>query len=275
MRLPWHSVAMGRHDDRGSRWALARLLWAVFVIATICDSQAVGAAEAIERLSIRGHDQTLHLYGTRGSPVAIVSSGDGGWVHLAPHVAERLAADGFFVVGVDVKSYLAGFTTRTSSLAPSDVSGDFRQLISYADAGTPGKPLLIGVSEGAGLSALAATDPSVKSAVAGVVGLGLPDINELAWRWKDSIVYLTHATPREPTFSVAAIVGRIAPVPLAAIYSSHDEFVPPAEVDRTMNAAREPKRLWTVNASDHRFSDNLAGLDRTLHDAIDWIRHTT
>jgi type IV secretory pathway VirJ component len=28
-----------------------------------------------------------------------VSSGDGGWIHLAPHVAEVLAAKGFFVVG--------------------------------------------------------------------------------------------------------------------------------------------------------------------------------
>lgn len=38
---------------------------------------------------------------------------------------------------------------------------------------------LIGVSEGAGLSVLAATDPETKALVSGVIGLGLPDLNEL------------------------------------------------------------------------------------------------
>ena len=42
----------------------------------------------------------------------------------------------------------------------------------------------MGVSEGAGLSVLAATDPLTKTETLGVVGLGLPDLNELGWRWK-------------------------------------------------------------------------------------------
>ena len=33
----------------------------------------------------------------------IISSGDGGWIHLGPHVAEVLAAKGYFVVGFDAK----------------------------------------------------------------------------------------------------------------------------------------------------------------------------
>ena len=62
-------------------------------------------------LVIRGHAQSLHLYGTRGGPPVIVSSGDGGWMHLGPHVAETLAAKGFFVVGFDVRAYLESFTS--------------------------------------------------------------------------------------------------------------------------------------------------------------------
>ena len=54
------------------------------------------------------------------------------------------------------------------------------------------KPILIGVSEGAGLSVLAATDAQTKALIGGVIGLGLPDMNELGWRLKDSI-YLCHA----------------------------------------------------------------------------------
>ena len=128
------------------------------------------------------------------------------------------------------------------------------------------------MSKGAGLSVLAATDPITKSEIRGVIGLGLPDLNELGWRWKDSLIYVTHKVPNEPTFSAAAIVANVAPTPLAAIHSTHDEFVPVAVVQRVLNRAAEPKRLWIVEASDHRFSDNLPEFDRRLLEAIDWVR---
>ena len=67
---------------------------------------------------VRGQSQSLRLYGTRGKPPVIVSSGDGGWIHLGPHVAEVLAARGFFVVGFDVKAYLESFTSGRPRCAP-------------------------------------------------------------------------------------------------------------------------------------------------------------
>jgi fermentation-respiration switch protein FrsA (DUF1100 family) len=127
------------------------------------------------------------------------------------------------------------------------------------------------VSEGAGLSVLAACDPAAKSAMAGVLGLGLPDINELAWRWKDAVIYVTHRVPNEPTFRASSIVNCMTPVPLAAIHSTGDEFVALADVQRVLDAAREPKKLWVVNASDHRFTSNLAEFDRRLLEALSWI----
>ena len=131
---------------------------------------------------------------------------------------------------------------------------------------------MIGVSEGAGLSVLAATDPATRNTIAGVVGLGLPNLNELAWRWRDSLIYVTHSTPKEPTFSVAAVIDRVSPAPIAAIHSTRDEFVSLSEAQRVIDAAREPKRLWVVTASDHRFSDNLPECERLLFEAIEWVR---
>lgn len=128
------------------------------------------------------------------------------------------------------------------------------------------------MSEGAGLSVLAAADPAVQSSFAGVIGLGLPDLNELGWRWRDAIIYLTHGMPDEPTFSTAAIAERVSPLPLAAIHSTHDEFVPLAEVQGVIAKARDPKRLWTIEAADHRFSNNLLEFDRRLLEAIAWVR---
>ena len=37
---------------------------------------------------VRGHVQSVHLYGVTNARPVIVSSGDGGWIHLGPHVAE-------------------------------------------------------------------------------------------------------------------------------------------------------------------------------------------
>ena len=227
--------------------------------------------QARDSVSIRGHQQTVSIYGRRGGQPIIVTSGDGGWIHLGPVVAEYLASQGFFVVGFDARAYLESFTSGRATLKPADEPGDFKVLADWAAQGTSRKPILIGVSEGAGLSLLAATDPATKTAIAGVIGLGLPNTNELGWRWKDAVIYLTHGVPNEPTFSTAALADRVSPLPLAAIHSTRDEFVPLGDVQRVIDAAREPKRLWIIEASDHRFSDNMAEFERRLLEAIAWV----
>ncbi len=197
-------------------------------------------AQVPQTIVLRGHEQTLHVYGPRGGIPIIVSSGDGGWVHLAPHVAEVLAARGFYVVGFDAKAYFTSFTSGQTALRVEAEPTDYRILAEFARRGGSGKPILVGVSEGAGLSVLAATDPLTKAEILGVVGLGLPDLNELGWRWKDALIYLTHKVPNEPTFSAGAIVANVSPVPLAAIHSTHDEFVSLAEIQTVMQRAASP-----------------------------------
>jgi hypothetical protein len=232
-------------------------------------------AQTIGTVTIRGQRQVLRMYGAPGGDPVVVSSGDGGWIHLGPHVAEVLAARGFFVVGLDVKAYLAGFTSGKTTLRPEDEPADYRVLAELAARGTTKKPILVGVSEGAGLSVLAATDPRTKAVIAGVVALGLPTVNELGWRWRDSLIYVTHGVPNEPTFSTSALVGQVSPLPLGAIHSTHDEFVSVAAVQQVFERARLPNKLWIVSGSDHRFSGNTAEFDRRLIEAIEWVKQNT
>jgi type IV secretory pathway VirJ component len=246
-----------------------------FIVALVLLARCAFASTT-DIVTLRGHPQLVHLYGTRNSsPPVIVSSGDGGWIHLGPHVAQILAAQGYFVVGFNAKDYLESFTTKTSVLQPADVPADYRELLRYAAHGSSLKPILIGVSEGAGLSVLAGADGPTKAAVGGVIAIGLPDVNELGWRWKDAWIYVTHGIPNEPTFSSAALVGRMAPLPLAAIHSTRDEFVPVNQVEQMMARASDPKKLWVIQAADHRFSDNLSELDRRLLEAMTWVRGLT
>src|SRR5690349_17567235 len=83
----------------------------IVLVCAALFSVELGAQQMTDSVSIRGRAQTLHLYGRRGGPPVIVSSGDGGWMHLGPHVAEFLASRGFFVVGFDARAYLEGFTS--------------------------------------------------------------------------------------------------------------------------------------------------------------------
>jgi pimeloyl-ACP methyl ester carboxylesterase len=241
------------------------------VLAIGCALVPAGGRHATETVTIRGQVQTLHTYGSRGGTPVVVSSGDGGWIHLGPHIAETLGAHGFFVVGFDVKGYLSGFTAAAGPLRPQEVPGDYRALLDFAGAGTTVKPVLIGVSEGAGLSVLAAADARIQTAAQGVIGVGLPQINELGWRWRDSLIYVTHGVPNEPTFNTAEIVSRVAPLPLASIRSTHDGFVSAEDSARIVAAAAEPKRMWTIEASDHGFSDNLGEFDGRLLEALAWV----
>ena len=245
----------------------------VAVIAAVAGPAHPLWSQSRETVAIRGHQQSVYVYGNpQGEPI-IVSSGDGGWIHLGPHVAEFLASRGFFVMGFDVKVYLSSFTSERSTLRPDDEPADYRVLTELAKKRTGRKPILIGVSEGAGLSVLAGTDPDTKADVSGVIGLGLPDLNELGWRWKDSLIYLTHKPPNEPAFSATTVVRGLAPLPIALLQSTHDEFVPLAETQRIFAQASEPKRLWVIDAVNHRFSNNLPEFDTRLMEAIAWVQH--
>jgi hypothetical protein len=72
--------------------------------------------------ALRGRPQQLHLYGPSGGNPIILSSGDLGWAGLVVHVADFLAARGYFIIGFNSRAYLASFTTKDSTLGPRRVS---------------------------------------------------------------------------------------------------------------------------------------------------------
>ena len=225
-----------------------------------------------DSLSIRGKLQKLHLYGTRGNTPILLSSGDLGWAGLVVHVAELLESRGYYVVGFNTKSYLSGFTGKDTALSPQQVPEDYAALMQYARQGSSKKLLLVGISEGAGLSVLAATNAGSKSTIEGILGLGLPDQNELGWKWQDFTIWITKKTPNEPGFMVEDFIGRVSPVPLAEIHSTHDEFLPLEKAKSIFALAGDPKKMWVVESSNHRFSDNRDELNRCILEALAWIR---
>src|SRR5262245_37487054 len=118
-------------DNRGGT-AMPLAMLGTFVLSA---SLAGAVSPSTETFAIRGRPETLRVYGTRGRPLALVASGDGGWVHLAPHIAEFLAATGYFVVGLDSRAYLSSFTKSGTTLGIADVPGDFAAVLDHAGSG--------------------------------------------------------------------------------------------------------------------------------------------
>jgi dienelactone hydrolase len=242
----------------------ALILWGLLLVP--------GFAQSTTSIDLRGKSQLLHLYGDKSKPVVLLCSGDLGWAGFVVHVAECLNGKGYAVAGLNTKEYLTSFTTKNSALKETEVMGDFKTLLAYLRQGNPNPVVLAGISEGAGLSVLAATSPEIKSQIQGVVALGLPDQIELGWKWTDFTIWFTKKNPDEPYFLVSNIIGNVSPVPLAEIHSTHDEFLPLDQALKMMGKARQPFKVWVIEASNHRFSNNRDELDKRLLEALNWVK---
>ena len=71
---------------------------------------------------------------------------------------------------------------------------------------------------------------------------------------------------------VEDIIQRVSPIPLAEIHSSHDEFLPLEQAKAMFSRAGEPKRMWVIEAANHRFSNNRDELDLRTLEALRWIK---
>ncbi len=228
-------------------------------------------------VTLAGKPQQVHLYpAERPARVVVLSSGDLGWAGFVVDVAAFLQQRGVAVLGFDTRRYLEGVTSKVATLETSRVPADYSVLVREAAqrfGGSP--PVLVGVSEGAGLSVIAAASGAgaVDAVdVRGVIGLGLPESVVLGWRpWRDWLTWITKQDPDEPTAAVIPYLARLPPRPLVMIHATHDEFVPLETARRLFAAARDPKRLYVIAASNHRFGDNRDELHARLIDALEWI----
>jgi dienelactone hydrolase len=236
---------------------------------------AVASGPRKVSFTIRGADQTFYVFSPTTSkdtpPAVVVISGDGGWHGFIIEIAQYLADRGHTVVGVDSKAYLESLC-KPKALEPAQVTGDFGSIAQFAKAQSVSKAIiLVGWSEGAGLAVLGGLDNTLRADLRGVVAIGLPELNELAWRWSDAVIYVTHKVPNEPTFDSKDYVGRLAPVPLMSIQSTHDEFVPVETAREIFARAQEPKQLAMIEAESHHFGDQRPAFWQALDGAFTWF----
>jgi fermentation-respiration switch protein FrsA (DUF1100 family) len=177
------------------------------------------------------------------------------------------------VAGLNVRQYLSTFTQGKQHLSVQDVPADFRELIDFLNRRQLlHRPVIAsGVSEGAALAVLAASDPKNHALIDGVITMGLPATAELAWRWTDIASWITKSDANEPSFAPHAVIAEVSSLPLVMIQSRKDEYVTEADYLRFLASARDPKKLVLIDASNHRFTDRRTELRTAYREALAWI----
>ncbi|MGE0882776.1 MAG: alpha/beta hydrolase [Blastocatellales bacterium] len=260
---------MGIEAGRIGLRVLAAVVLA-FLFARLTAAQSPGR----NLVSLRGQQAEIYYYpatGQRLNRKVLFAPGDGGWRGWAITIAQQMASWGYDVYGIDTKTYLESFTGKTT-LSENDVMADFRNLALWMTRNSGERVTLVGWSEGAGLSVLAASSPENKRVFNGLITFGLGDENILGWNWKDSLTYITKTKPNQPVFHVSGYMSKIASLPYLMIQSSNDEFVPFDEARNLATLAREPKRVVVIPANNHRFDGNQNEFFRTLREGLQWMK---
>ena len=223
---------------------------------------------------IRGQRQKVYFYRAQGSGPhrkVLFAPGDGGWRGFAITITEELAKAGYDVYCIDTRRYLESFT-GPAPLSPAQISVDFKQLARWIQQGSQEHILLAGWSEGAGLELAATADADNRTLFDGLVAIGMPEYNVLAWRWTDIGAQIAKTLPHEPTFKSGDFVAKVSPLPLFVIASTSTEYITPEATRALFSQAREPKRLVMIDARDHKYSGNTEGFFRALREGLNWIQ---
>jgi pimeloyl-ACP methyl ester carboxylesterase len=224
-------------------------------------------------VTIRGHRQRIYWQPAEGAGQhhkILFAPGDGGWRGFAITITEELAKAGYDVYCVDTRRYLASFT-GPAVLTTKEIASDFNQMAQWIQQGDQDRILLVGWSEGAGLSLAAIADAANQAVFGGLVAIGTPEYNTLAWHWTDIGAEITKKLPHEPTFKSGDFMAKVSPLPLFVIASTSNEYITPEVTRALFSAARQPKRLVIIDARDHKYSGNTEGFFRALREGLNWI----
>ena len=249
-----------------------RVLLAVLMPAAVLWGQEIKPGK--NTIVLRGRAQEVHYHPAAGAKAGalLFLPGDGGWRGFAIDIANGASSRGYDVFGWDSRVYLGSFTSGKATLTETQVAADFLAMAGVLAQGKPGKMLVGGWSEGAGLALVGAAAKENREVFGGLLTIGLPERGFLAWRLADAITYLTRREPSEPSFESAPLLARVSPLPLAMIQSTGDEYVNPDLARKMFARAAEPKRFLLIEAKNHRFDGNQAEFFRTLQQALEWRR---
>lgn len=212
---------------------------------------AVGAA------SLRLH---LARPANGGPPRALVFhvTGDSGWFGLDRQYYEAVAAAGYAVAGASARALCADLGSRGSDASATRLASDYLLLIDQAVGRLhlpPDTPIILtGLSRGAGLTVVAATETPLSQRVAGVLIMSLTADER-------------HVRPEAAPFALLAEI----PLPLVLLQSTVDHYVAADDARRLAGPDTPSRRMVAVEAGSHTFRGHRPDLFRQVEAGLQWI----
>lgn len=218
---------------------------------------------------LNGYSVTLHLTasaGSTGRPLVIYATGDGGWRGKDLDLFRHLASWGYAIAGFSAPQYVKHLRGDDETTTPARLARDYETIIGAAEQSlalaSTTRVILVGVSRGAGLSVVAAGQPSIQPLLDGVVVMGLTKEEEHV-RWRRQ---------RQSTeLEIYPYLPRLADLPLSVIQSTHDNYLPASRARDLFGADTDRRQFHAIEARNHSFSGARAALYETLRSSLQWV----
>jgi dienelactone hydrolase len=229
---------------------------------------------------LHGKALDLHLSAPLGGPTAdalvLYASGDGGWFGAAVDMFHRIGGAGYYTVGFSAKAFLKIDRRPDTPMNAEQLAAEYVQILDTARRDLHLQPgtevILTGWSRGAAFAVLAASAQGAPRGLRGVLAIGLSEgedleINGPADESDDGVATEAHDHwPFEP-YALMALL----PFRCAVIQATQDNFLVAARARTLFGSDTEKRRLYAVDARNHRFSGGKDAFDRALIDALGWI----
>ena len=210
------------------------------------------------------------------------ASGDGGWFGAAVEQWRAIARAGYATVGFSSRSFLrierpAGAPLNTARLANEyeTIVDDARRALGWEKSP---HVILAGWSRGAAFAVLAGAEPAFRDRLTGVVAIGLAE--------GENLTVDEDADDDDPDddkasdgrghwlFDTYARLLKL-PAPCAVIQATRDKYFPAAKARTRFGPDTATRRLYQVEAKNHRFSGGTAAFEMALGDVLRWLSSTS
>lgn len=222
---------------------------------------------------LHGHALRLHLSNPIPpcpGPLLVYATGDAGWFLKDREIFEHVAAFGYPAVGFSSREYLRHLGPGIDVIRSGAVAIDYTAVIRTAQQAlglAPDTPaVLVGKSRGAGLAIAAASESaSLRQRLKGIIAVGLTREEEYVrsrfWR-------RAHGGGMLDTYAALASIREL---PVAVIQSTHDGYVPAAEVRELVGSDSEERHVRAVDSRDHNFGGARELMYEAMRHELQWI----
>jgi hypothetical protein len=265
---------------RTSLIALA-LLWAAGLVGCVRHLFPEPGLFDVRREKVQLPDSTLKV--TYVKPLApqapafltLFVTGDAGWQGASKLVFEHMAKRGHYIAAYNSREALKIAKQSGKKLTLVEGTVDLTSIIDEARRalGLPDKTptILTGVSRGASMVVFGAANKKMQPVLAGAVAVALTREADYLGAPDPSVHLPGIETDEKGHIQLYPTIDRIGSLPIAVIQSTGDKYVPAAEARLLFGPDTPTRRLYSVEASNHRFSGGRDELMRDLDAALAWI----